>query len=616
MLDRFVTHRGALNGHQYAVHSNVRHVSKCQVIMATYFPMICGAFGLLFLIMLHYNFNVDSIWDDWHLYFCPNEDKHFCTFIFAMIENGLFGITLAICYYIFFKFYFRLRYRFYNKCKLICSNLRAFDGFILALPWLLSPILKYHSITSMTLHSFELLDSSFFYDYSLLKTQNINNDIDIIHSETSSSKTGDINIIINDPNNQDINMYSHNDNIFQNGRKTLQFDQNKEFEHAIKGNTFEDLYNGNEYENIAAKDKDKNNKEKEENGFEEKNKGETETETEEGNKEEKNRVLYELASYDVCLNAFFRTLWSLLLWNFLDYYLWNKNALYFLHEKGPNEAILSLEYEEYLGVFNILQPKLNYITDLTDLIISIMESMDIEDINVSNQMMAMKESIYDVFDIRNSNESSGNSTNLEQTFTILTWLIVIMQCIRIYQCWSITYVFSPLFKVLGVIFYILIILLALIAGDSGTGSADLFRIFDAFGQDALVFAGMMLIAFIWGYYIYYQMNNKISMLKDIQTYKSRDHDSNGIINNVDINNDNNNNNNNFNLSFRKQRIKFEKEAKRNGKNQRPVAIYDQIKLFLFKIAINTCGAIPFCKQICFVDTATVTTSNHDRRKGF
>ena len=94
------------------------------------------------LIILHVNYTSDSYLD--HLFY-NTCNTVYCSLIYGIIESILWLLFLCIIYFIIFKLFWKIRYKYkFDKFEL----LQYLDPYILSFPWLISPIISFHSITS------------------------------------------------------------------------------------------------------------------------------------------------------------------------------------------------------------------------------------------------------------------------------------------------------------------------------------------------------------------------------------------------------------------------------------------------------------------------------------
>eukprot|EP01084_Bolivina_argentea_P078370 142189_1 len=135
---------------------NIRHFCfKYRVIV------YCSIIAII-LFLLHKNFIRQSYVDKIFQRRCIEKaDTHhkICSFMFGFMENICIFFIVFISFLIFFPLYWRLRYL--NKIKCCESiSLSFLDPFLLSFPWFLSPLLSFHSITSLIIHICVLIQST------------------------------------------------------------------------------------------------------------------------------------------------------------------------------------------------------------------------------------------------------------------------------------------------------------------------------------------------------------------------------------------------------------------------------------------------------------------------
>eukprot|EP01084_Bolivina_argentea_P151399 264248_1 len=410
--------RGHTGHHEYGVLSTIPdHISRkkhiyCQGFIHKYRELICAIFTLIVLIILHWNFNSYSTFDELHLFTCSSSNNHICSLIYGCFETILFAAILIALYYGFFYLYFRLRYHLSST-----DLLSGIDAYIISLPWLLSPLLKWHSVTSLIMHSSQLFDSLFFYQYP----QHISAEIASI-STTSTRTLLEINI--------------QNDILSDNNMQI---------------NTTNAIY----IEDIG----------------------------------------YELPVYSLLVAAFIRTLWSFLLWNGLDHYLWTHKSLTWLFESGPNKAIISLKAEHQRIVYNTLLPYFDYISDITRLCVQFIDDQPLI-----------------LLDIKKSIFQSLKHNNLSTSYKWFSVITAVMSGYRLWYCPSVGYIFAPVFFIIGVIVIVLIVILAILEGDPGSFNCD-FRLCN---YHFFIVFGVFGAGICWGFIIWWCMQKRLKILKNIQ----------------------------------------------------------------------------------------------------
>ena len=411
--------RGGKRGnHEYGVISRVPDHQKkrlrCQQCMQKYREPICGVFTLIILFTLHWNSNIESKFDALHMLTC-SESSHVCSLVYGCFESIIFALILCAIYYGFFYLYFRIRYHF-----VLSDILSGFDAYIIALPWLLSPLLKWHSVTSLIIDAAQLFDSVFIYQYPMESVSNI---------------------------------------ITGNNRLLLQEMINIE----------------NDVLNEVSAEIDNNSSSLIE-------------------IEPQSTPSYELAAYPILVAAFIRTLWSFILWNGLDQYLWSNKSLNWLFESGPNKAIISLKSEHQRMINQQLLPHLDYISDITRIILQYVD----EDAPLV------------LLDIKQSLSDSLKHTNLTNAYKWFSVITATMSAYRLWYCPSVGYIFAPVLFVIGVIIFVAIIITAIANGDAGSLNChgidyQFFIVFGVFGS-----------ALCWGLFIWWCMQKRLETLKNIQ----------------------------------------------------------------------------------------------------
>ena len=165
ILKLMIVRRGKANGHSYAVASRIpdhnRKRVKLQIFIRKYREFLCGVFTLLILVLLHWNSGTQSKLDSLYIFTCAESKRlQRCSLIYGCLESVIFASLLIGAYYICFWSYFRIRYHLKSS-----DFLAGIDAYIIALPWLLSPLLRWHSITSLLMDGTQLFDGLFFYEY-------------------------------------------------------------------------------------------------------------------------------------------------------------------------------------------------------------------------------------------------------------------------------------------------------------------------------------------------------------------------------------------------------------------------------------------------------------------
>lgn len=126
-----------------------------------YREALCGTFTFLIMMMLHWIHGKDSNYLTLYLFTCDGSSRiQRCSLFYGCIESIIFAAALMVSYYVFFALYFRIRYHY--KSTDVISGL---DAYFIAMPWLMSPILRWHAITSLLIDSARFCDGLFFYEY-------------------------------------------------------------------------------------------------------------------------------------------------------------------------------------------------------------------------------------------------------------------------------------------------------------------------------------------------------------------------------------------------------------------------------------------------------------------
>jgi len=285
---------------------------------------------------LHLNSDTESKFDTLYVFTCDGSNR--CSLLYGCIESLLFAALLIGAYYLFFGLYFRMRYHFKSS-----DFLSGLDAYFIAMPWFLSPLLRWHSITSLLIDGLQLFDGLFFYQYPddmdpVISSRNL---LDELTSTTSSPAP-----------------------------------------------------------------------------------------------------VYELAAYPLLMTAFIRTLWSFLLWTAMDTFLWNNKSLLWLFENGPNSAILSLRSEHRRSVYNRLLHHFEGIDDVTTLCI------DYKDDDVPLVLLDIKQDILE----------SLRVTDLSTSYKVLSVVVVVVSAFRLWICPSVGHMLFPLFKVIGEVIFVLVVI--------------------------------------------------------------------------------------------------------------------------------------------------------------
>ena len=132
-----------------------------------------GVFVLCSLLLLHINYKSDSYFD--YLFYETCESIH-CSFIYSIIESITWVYILFMIYWMIFNSFWRFRYKYKNAWDTFDN----FDSIILSFPWLISPILAFHSLTSC------IIDISLL--FSLYDSQSTDNDENYIFNEYQQQK--------------------------------------------------------------------------------------------------------------------------------------------------------------------------------------------------------------------------------------------------------------------------------------------------------------------------------------------------------------------------------------------------------------------------------------------